>query len=119
MGKDNDSTEIGELRRKRRNLARRLASRGRLIKGSLSVNRRKCGNPRCRCAEGYLHESPAFTFKKKDGGSVMVHVPKHLEKEARKAHRDYAELKDLVDELSEVNLAIFKAKTKRKKPRKS
>jgi hypothetical protein len=105
------------LLRRRRNLARRLAARGRLIKASLSVNRRKCGNPRCRCSEGELHESLAFTFKDKGGGSVMVHVPAHLEQEARKAHRDYAELKELVDELSEVNLAIFKAKAKQ--PRKS
>lgn len=32
-----------------------------LLRGTLIIDRRRCGNPRCRCARGALHETPALS----------------------------------------------------------
>jgi hypothetical protein len=33
-----------------------------LLRGTLTVFRRRCGKPNCRCASGEPHESPALVF---------------------------------------------------------
>ena len=35
-----------------------------VLRGALTVFRRRCGKPSCRCAAGEPHESPALTFTK-------------------------------------------------------
>lgn len=37
-------------------------SRPLLLQGTLTMFRRRCGKPGCRCAQGEPHESPALTF---------------------------------------------------------
>jgi hypothetical protein len=78
-----------------------------LIKGSLVVNRRRCGKPQCRCSQGHLHESMAITYKQK-GRSVLLHVPADMESEATVAIRHYQRLKELLSRLSDLNLATFR-----------
>ena len=41
-------------------IARR--SRPLVLRGTLTVFRRRCGKPSCRCATGEPHESPALTY---------------------------------------------------------
>ena len=114
MRSDKHRTKFSGLHRKRRSLSHRLANCGGLIKGSLVLNRRRCGKPGCRCAGGELHESFAFTYKQA-GKSVMVHIPEALEPEARQAQKDYHKLKALVEELSVLNIALLKGKEPVKK----
>ena len=111
----NSPKTIFGARRRRRKLSQQLSGCGRLIKGSFVVNRRRCGKPGCRCAEGKLHESLAFTYKQ-DGKSVLVHIPGYLNSEARQAHKDYRKLKTLVEKLSEVNIELLKHKARTVKP---
>jgi hypothetical protein len=105
------SGEQAELEHRRRRLAAQLGRCGGLIRGSLVVNRRRCGKPQCRCAEGELHESLAFTFKSR-GRSRLVHVPGTLEGVARQAAQAYATLRRVVEELSEVNVSLLKRTVK-------
>ena len=107
---------ISNARRKRRKLSQQLSGCGQLIKGSLVPNRRRCGKPGCRCAEGELHESLAFTYKE-GGKSVLVHIPESMQDEARQAHKDYRKLKTLVEKLSKVNIELLKQKAYRSKSR--
>jgi hypothetical protein len=37
-----------------------------VLRGTLTVSRRRCGKPNCRCVSGELHESPALRFS--EGG---------------------------------------------------
>jgi hypothetical protein len=113
-----DKARRAELKRRKRAVAARLGGCADLIKGSLVVNRRKCGKPQCRCAEGQLHESLAFTFKQ-GGRSRLVHVPGELAAPARQAAAAYATLHRLVDEVSDINLALFKQAGKGRKTRTS
>jgi hypothetical protein len=101
----------------RRRLAAQMGGCGELIKGSLVVNRRRCGKPQCRCAEGKPHESLAFTFKH-HGKSRLVHVPGGLESQARHAAQAYATLRRLVEELSEINVSLLKQAAKAPETRK-
>lgn len=103
----NMGKKLSDLRRKKRRLSVRLSTCGRLVKGSLVLNRRRCGKPGCRCEDGELHESLAFTYKQA-GKSVLVHIPEHLDAEAVEAQNDYRKLKALVEELSAVNVKILK-----------
>lgn len=105
------------LHRKRLSLSQRLAACKTLVKGSLVINRRRCGKARCRCQNGELHESFAFTYKEA-GKSVLIHVPEHLKTEAQQAQHDYRKLKALVEELSAVNVELLKDKAHRSRGRK-
>jgi hypothetical protein len=83
-----------------------------MIKGSLVVNRRRCGKPECRCAKAQLHQSLAFTYKE-NGKSVLIHIPHHLAAAARQAQQAYQKLKTLTERLSKVNLKLLKHKAQR------
>ena len=117
MRSDKGRALFSRLHRKRRSLSRRLAACGRLVKGSLVFNRRRCGKRGCQCATGELHESLAFTYKQA-GKSVSVHIPTSLETEARKAQNDYRKLKALVEELSSLNLEWLKDQARHRTTRK-
>jgi len=61
-------------------LPRFLEVRQEMVHGWVGTNRRKCGNPRCRCAQGELHESPSFGTRE---GGRYVHrgiAPENLER---------------------------------------
>ena len=47
----------------------------RMLRGSLVVQRRRCGKPNCRCAEGVdLHETPALSYSQ-NGRTRTVVLP--------------------------------------------
>lgn len=47
----------------------------RLLRGSLVVQRRRCGKPNCRCADGVnLHETPALSYSQ-NGRTRTVVLP--------------------------------------------
>jgi hypothetical protein len=117
MKGDKREKKLSGLQHKRRTLSQRLATCQGLIKGSLVLNRRRCGKPGCRCAQGELHESLAFTYKQA-GKSVLVHIPEPLEPDARQAQNDYRKLKALVAEISAVNVELLKNKAHRSNRRK-
>lgn len=51
-----------------------VGERGPLLRGSLGVRARVCGNPGCKCARGERHESKYLSAS--DGGRTrQVHVP--------------------------------------------
>lgn len=54
---------LRQLQRVRRRLLRRLTQDHELAVGSVSLVRRKCGNPSCHCAHGPGHLQTLFLFK--------------------------------------------------------
>jgi hypothetical protein len=57
---------LGPLQQERRNLLRRLTKEHELAVGTVSEVYRKCGNPRCHCANGPGHRQILFLFKDED-----------------------------------------------------
>jgi hypothetical protein len=49
--------KVRRLDEERRMLLEHVLRPGSMIRGSLYEMRRRCGNPRCRCARGQLHAS--------------------------------------------------------------
>ena len=43
---------------------------GLVLRGSLTVLRRRCGNAGCHCARGELHETPVLSYKQ--GGKTKM-----------------------------------------------
>jgi hypothetical protein len=42
----------------------------RMLRGTLTTFRRRCGKPSCRCASGEPHESPALMYR--EGGRTRI-----------------------------------------------
>lgn len=47
-----------------------------MIKGSIYINKRKCGNPNCKCAQGELHSSKALSLSH-HGKTKLIHLTKY------------------------------------------
>ena len=59
--------ELTALQQKRRRLVRRMLRQDDLAVGTVSVVRRKCGKPNCRCTQGHGHTQVLFLFRDEDG----------------------------------------------------
>jgi hypothetical protein len=85
------------------------------IHANLTIARRTCGNPRCRCIrEGKKHVSLYLTTTRKDGKRKSIYIPKRLEEDAKAAVARYFKIKDILEEVSDINLArLLEEKKKR------
>ena len=104
---------------------KQLATAKPFVAASLCRVKRRCGNPRCRCAQGQPHRAHVLTRKVR-GKTRTVHVPKELLPEVQTWVEEYARVKRLVAEVSEAGLAILRhrsiartaaAASRRKSPR--
>lgn len=76
------------------------------VAASLCEVKRRCGNPRCRCAQGRPHRAHVLTRKVR-GKTRTLHVPKELLGEVRAWVEEYARVKRLIAQVSEATLAIL------------
>ena len=92
----------------------KLRKLGPFIQGSLTVTKKKCGNPKCRCAtEGPFHETALLTWKE-GKKTKTLYVQKHLRKEVARWVEEGKKLKALITEMSEVQRALLITKRKSK-----
>jgi len=76
------------------------------IHANLTIAKRTCGNPRCRCIrEGKKHVSLYLTTTRKDGKRKSIYIPKRLEEDVKAAVARYFKIKDTLEEVSDINLA--------------
>lgn len=54
---------LNQIHQERRRVLRRLKQEHELAIGTVSVVKRKCGNPRCHCVDGPRHPQTLFLFK--------------------------------------------------------
>lgn len=74
-----------------------------ILKGSLSVSYKRCGNLCSRCREGKGHRCIYFSYRYR-GKTFVVHIPKRSEKLARKWHGNYVKLIRVLEEETKKNL---------------
>lgn len=98
---------IPEASRRRRSRVAQLATSDRLLRGTLSVRRVKCGKPNCCCADGDGHVA-LYLMQSKHGKSRQLYVPKELEERVRKAIDDYQKLQELIEGLSDDEWKLLK-----------
>jgi hypothetical protein len=88
-----------------------IATRSRplVLRGSLTVFRRRCGKAACRCATGVPHESPALTFT--EGGRTKTITLSAAEvDEVAAALARYEAAKDDLDAQAEAGLARLRSR---------
>ena len=95
MNRRNQTTKKGKR------VISRIRETGPLVEGSLTVTKKRCGNPKCRCArEGPIHETALLTWKE-GGRTRTLYVRKDARKEVAQWVKESKKLKGLIKELSE------------------
>jgi len=88
------------------------------VQASLTVTKKRCGNPRCRCAqEGPLHEVALLTWKE-EKRTRTVYVPIELRQEVERWVQEGKLLKRLVAEVSQAQREFLTSKKKSRKSNK-
>src|SRR4030067_70692 len=88
------------------------------IQASLTITKKRCGNPRCRCAhEGPLHEVALLTWKE-ETRTRTLYVPVELRQEVERWVQEGKRLKRLVAEVSQAQREFLTSKKKLRKTNK-
>jgi len=86
------------------------------LAASLTVTKKRCGNPKCRCAEeGPMHETCLLTWKEEQKTHTLS-VPKELREEVTQWIEEWKALKGLVRRVSDAQrefLQTLKRNTRR------
>jgi len=82
-----------------------------VIHGSLIQRTVKCGKPNCRCAKGEGHKRLCLSSFY-HGQTAVDHVPFSWEPWIHEGIANYSELQELILELAEINLTLFKRRNK-------
>jgi len=74
---------------------------------------RTCGNKNCKCiTKGEKHVLLYLTTIRKDGKRKMIYIPKNLEEEVRQMVKRYFKIRDMIEEVSDINLQRVLSKKK-------
>ena len=79
-----------------------LVSTAALARGHLSVREKVCGKPNCRCAQGEKHLA-FYLVASEDGRLRQLFIPRKMEREARECIEAYQEVRELLEELSQLH----------------
>ena len=96
-----------ELKERKAQILRSLPSMDHVIRGSLITRPIKCGKPNCRCATGDGHPS-LYLSSFYHGYTHLDYVPVKFESWMREGLENYVVIQDLLAELTELNLELFR-----------
>jgi hypothetical protein len=108
----NDSASI--LRRRRKQLLRKLPPLDSVLRGSLIERYKRCGKPGCKCADGPGHGPKYYLSVSFPGRSPqMDYVPQadHAEISLRVAN--YHRIREILEEISEINRELLRRREAR------
>ena len=82
------------------------------VQASLSISKKRCGNPKCRCAkEGPIHQAALLTWKE-GKRTQTLYVPMKFRKEVAKWVEEGRLLKRLIGEMSKTQREFLISKKK-------
>ena len=99
---------VAEIRRARVRVARRLARRGEIMKGSLVMRATRCGRPGCKCAQGEKHGPYLYVSVFREGRTRSVYVPQHMEGEVRRWVENARQLESDVAAITWLNAELLR-----------
>ena len=94
---------LKELHGERRRLLQTLVQDYAVAIGSVSVVRRKCGNPNCHCASGAGHPQTLFLYKDESGRRRCKLVRKADEKKMHRAGERYRKCREALKRLRAID----------------
>jgi len=106
------------LKDRRKVLLQELAKIKPFVQGSLCRTRIKCGNPRCKCAQGERHEAYVLS-KKVRGKTVTTHIPRDLLDEVKSWAEEQKRMKKLMSEISNLSDQIIRIHVKERRSQKA
>lgn len=80
-----------------------------LLRGALTMFRRRCGKPACRCATGEPHESPALSYTE-GGRSKLVTLAEAEVAEVAAALERYQHARAELDAAANAGIAALRAR---------
>ena len=83
---------------------------GPFLPASMTITRKKCGNPNCRCAkQGAMHETALLTWK--EGKTThTLHVPREMRDEVAQWIAEWKRLKALIDKMGGAQKRFLKTR---------
>jgi len=100
-------SELSNLRARRRRLRAKLTRCGHFVRGTIMEYPITCGNPGCRCASGQKHTGTYLAIKQ-HGKARNIYLPHRCLKQARQWSANYKKLKELIEQLAQVNTEILR-----------
>jgi hypothetical protein len=88
-----------------------------LLAASLVSFERRCGKPGCHCASGEKHHGHQLTYKNR-GKTRTVYVPVDFTEEVHSWIEEHRRLKGLLQEISQLSLALVRGHAQERKRRK-
>ena len=104
------------IRRMLDSRVKQMTARKPLLAASLVSFERRCGKPGCHCATGEEHHGHQLTYKVR-GKTRTVYVPVDLTEEVRAWIDEYRRLKCLIQEISQLTLALVRSHVRARKRR--
>src|ERR1700674_2001011 len=97
------------LRRRRRQLLRKLPPLDAVLRGSLIERYKRCGNPNCKCADGPGHGlkfflSESYTCRTPQ----MEYVPLDDYAQISELVTNYTLVREILEEISEINHELLR-----------
>ena len=97
------------LREKRDALVRELPSLVAILRGSLVERYKRCGNPRCKCAQGPGHGPKYYLSISQYGANPkMDYVPLSHQEQVRQYLANYRRVREILDEICEINRELLR-----------
>jgi hypothetical protein len=97
---------------KQKKLLNELNKCGQMIRGSITSICSNCRRAKCVCKNGTKKKNYRLTYKAKGQKSKIVYVPKNKLMEMGNRISDYEKARNILEELVEVNINIFKIASK-------
>lgn len=98
-----------DLKRRRRQLLRKLPPLDAVLRGSLVERYKRCGNPNCKCAEGLGHGPKYYLSVSYPGRSPqMDYVPQADYAQVSERVANYAKVREILEEISEINHELLR-----------
>ncbi len=85
----------------RSKLAQLVSQRG-FIRGTLQERMRLCGKPNCRCTRGQRHRCLLLVISQKNR-TRQLYVPKKWEPTVREWVKNYHDVRDLMEKISQIH----------------
>jgi hypothetical protein len=105
------------IRRMLQSRVQQVAARRPLLAASLVSFERRCGKPGCHCASGEKHRGHQLTYNNR-GKTRTVYVPVDFTEEVRSWIDEHRRLKALLQEISQLSLALVRSHAQERKRRK-
>ena len=100
-----------QLLRRKETLLRRMKECSGYLRGSVTSVCSTCNRAKCICPNKTTKKAYRLTYKTTDQKSRTVYIPRDQIKDVKKKIRDYAQFRKLMNDLLDINIALFKSQS--------